>query len=535
MSAASSSPATSPQAASAGAKSSRVCLNCRRKKKRCDKALPSCGRCTYSLQACQHEDDVVLPLGSSSAQGPIRFEPFLGHHVSPTLTFASSAGDPVLEHFASQQLATRWNALNQALFAPMDSAEDIHSFAFRCLSEIVGGQRQVDYVASHYFLGVNTWFTVVERESFNRQLEDLWTTPSAETCALILSMRLITRVPDQNNPGGMGDSLYLSVKTTLSVIQTKIPLSIPLLQAELLVAMYEFSHSMSQQAYMTAGRCFQMSKAFNWHYKPFWSEERQRLNPRDLKLFSILWWAIVYVDCLIHVGYQDQKYPMHTSGLSSDFWIPFPEAFDQYLLGSLMIGFQGGPIDANIDQIDTMVWPEASSAWYMSNVLHQLTAPSPVSPVDRNTLSGVITQHTLQVMERNWKMGDRTGSVGTNFIALMKLNQPGLLAGFPTDNAQPIETIRSVIKSVYSTALNNAASTSRLSNGGVSPCGAFALYYASLLLISHGEGVLEDAGWLQKVEVLKKSLEWFSARWKLADKYLESLNIALTARLAATH
>ncbi|KAK3393696.1 hypothetical protein B0H63DRAFT_516866 [Podospora didyma] len=528
MSAASSSPAASPP--QQAAKSSRVCLNCRRKKKRCDKALPSCGRCTYSLQACQHEDDIVLP-GGAAGPSSVRFESFMGHHVSPTLTFAA---DPILEHLASQQSGPRWSTLNSSLFASMDSAEDIHSFAYRCLSDILGNRQGVEYVASLYFGGVNTWFTIIERTTFDRQLEDMWANPSAEICALVLCMRLVTRAPNANPVSGMGDSFYLSVKTMLNLVQSKVALSIPLLQAELLVAMYEFAHSMPQQAYMTVGRCFQMSRAFNWHYKPFWSQERQSMVPADLKLCSILWWAIVYVDCLVHVGYQDQKYPMHTSSLGSDFWIPFPEAFDQYLLGSAMFGLQGQGLDANLDRIEGMVWPEANSAWYLSNVLHQLAGPTPQSIEDRNTLSGAITQHTLQVLEGSWERGDRTGAVGANFIALMKLNQPGLLAGLPIsdpNDTRPVETIRSVIKYIYNTSINVMSET-RLNNGAIAPSAAFSLYYAALLLISHGDGVLEDTEWHQKLESLKRCLEAYATRWKLAEKYLESINIALSNKLA---
>ncbi|KAK3341289.1 hypothetical protein B0T25DRAFT_336947 [Lasiosphaeria hispida] len=568
MSAASSSPAPSPQQ-SAAAKSSRVCLNCRRKKKRCDKALPSCGRCTYSLQVCQHEDDIGLP-GGASMPGPIRFESFMDQVVSPTRTYT-----PVLEHLASPQpLGPRWSILNPSLFASMDANEDISSFACRCLSDILGHRQGTEHIVASYFSGVNTWFTIIERASFDADLKDMWAVPSAETAVLTLCMRLITRTPNAVNPvAGMGDSLYLSAKTMLSLVQSKVALSIPLLQAELLVAMYEFSHSMPQQAYMTVGRCFQISRAFGWHHDMFWSEERQSHVPRELKLCSILWWAIVYVDCLVHVSYQDQKYPMHAANLHWDFSIPFPESFDQYLPGSLTFGFQGqgqssgssssssiGYLDANIDHIDGMVWPEATSAWYLSNVLQQLGSPTPATAADRNMLSGAITAHTINVLSGNWKRGDRTAAVGTNFIALMKVNQPGLISGStvpsgattPTtttttmtgtslldpasatagnNDPRPVETIRSVISSIYSASLNTEQAEPRLRNGGVAPCGAFSMYYASLLLISHGGGVLQDGDWLRKVEGFKRTLEAFGRRWKIADRYVESINIALGNRL----
>ncbi|KAK0631715.1 hypothetical protein B0T14DRAFT_559472 [Immersiella caudata] len=533
----SSSAATSPsQQSAAAAKSSRVCLNCRRKKKRCDKALPSCGRCTYSLQVCQHEDDAGIP-GSGGAPGPVRFEAFMGQVVAPARTYT-----PVMEQLLTPQSGHRWSILNPALFASMDTTEDVHSFSCRCLSDILGHRQGVEHVVASYFGGVNTWFTVVERIAFDASLEEMWKTPSAETAVLVLCMRLIIRSPMPHSLAGMADSLYLSAKTMLNLVQSKEALSMPLLQAELLVAMYEFSHAMPQQAYMTVGRCFQITKAFGWHYEPFWSDERQALAPRELKLCSILWWAVVYIDCLIHVSYQDQKYPMHTTNLHWDFSIPFPESFDQYLPGSVGLGFgnqvggsaEGTFLDANIDQIDGIVWPEATSAWYLSNVLQQLSSPNLPSSADRNMLSGAITAHTINMLSSNWKRGDRTAAVGTNFIALMKINQPGLLPGAmggsasgsrrattpgsDTNDKRPVETIRSVISSIYSSAVNTEQTELGLRNGSVAASGAFAMYYASLLLISHGTGVLQDGEWLQKVETFKSALARFAMRWNIAGE-----------------
>ncbi len=201
---------------------------------------------------------------------------------------------PVLEHV--HHVSGQSGSLNPALFAAMDSGETVHTFAMRCLRDVMGSRQGVENVVAYYFNNTNTWFTIVEKESFDSQLEDMWTAPSAEMGAVILCMFLMTRSPQENPVSGMSDALYVSAKTLLSLVQSKVPLSLLLLQAHLLMAMYEFSHSMPQQAYMSIGTCCQMSKAFGWHGKLFWTEERQSIAPRDLKLCSILWWAIVFID-----------------------------------------------------------------------------------------------------------------------------------------------------------------------------------------------------------------------------------------------
>lgn len=101
----------------------------------------------------------------------------------------------------------------------------------------------------------------------------------------------------------------------------------------------------------------------------------------------------------------------------------------------------------------------------------------------------------------------------------MKLNQPGLLAGASSVllprgvvggvavDVRPIETIRSVIDSVCGEALTMDSPA---------PCEGFAAYYACLILISHGDGVLHDSEWLIKVESLKKAMESVGRRWTVA-------------------
>lgn len=196
---------------------------------------------------------------------------------------------------AGQQLG-RYNTLNPALFATMDSTEGIHSYVFRTLLEVVESRQGVENVTQAYFRDVNSLFTIIPEGLFERQLDEMWMNPSAETAVLVLCMRLIIRPPNANPLSGMADRHYLSTKTMLSIVQSKVPMSIPLLQAELLIALYEYKHAMPQQAYMSVGNCFQMSRAFGWHNKSFWTLGPQSPGPRELKLCSILWWAIVYVD-----------------------------------------------------------------------------------------------------------------------------------------------------------------------------------------------------------------------------------------------
>ena len=109
--------------------------------------------------------------------------------------------------------------------------------------------------------------------------------------------------------------------------------------------------------------------------------------------------------------------------------------------------------------------------------------------------------------------------------ALIKANESALRVGSPAVSSMepsslgPLETIRSVIESIRSAALDvQQAGGPRAGNEGVAPCGAVAAYYGALLLISHGDGALGDMEWLFKVGDLKRMLEILSMRWKIAGE-----------------
>ncbi|KAK4175443.1 hypothetical protein QBC36DRAFT_331440 [Triangularia setosa] len=521
MSTASSPVATSPQPDVQ--KASRVCLNCKRKKKKCDKALPSCSRCIESNQVCQHEDDIVP--GNPVATG------YLYGGVSSPL------GNPVQLH---RQSPLAWGgSLRPSLVASIRSADNINSYALHCVFDILESRQGIEQAVSAFFEGPNAcWFGIVDRSNFESLLEDMWTNPSAETCVLILCMSLITRLSTSSpSPTTMGDGVYPSAKALLGLVQSQssLPMSISFLQAELLVAMYEYTQALPQQAYLSVGRCFQMSRALGWQDKLYWGPDNMATMPKILKLHSILWWAMVYIDDHLHVAYHEPKYPLHAPTLGLGFEIPRPETFDQFAPAALQLQIQGigAYRDGNSHHIDGMVFPEATSAFNLNTSLRQLENPL-LSPEHHEELSDAVWQHTLDIYQASWSTGDRSGAMGTNLIAMLQLNQPGLLVGSVGTGprfSSPAEKIRKTIVYLHNEAANLTKFQEQLARGRVAPFWAFAVYYASLLLISHGEAELHTADWLQKVLDMKNMLQICAGRWKIAERYLYLLDQHLRTRL----
>ncbi|KAL2258118.1 hypothetical protein VTK26DRAFT_8700 [Humicola hyalothermophila] len=422
-----------------------------------------------------------------------------------------------------------------SLFQAVELAKDIHSLAFTTLLATHRTPQQVEQTVASYFKSVNTWFAVIEQTDFAKQLAAMWENPTADTCVLVLCISVIARAPappspesspkskPKRSPKGLGDNAYHCAKATLALVQSKLSVTRMLLQAELLIAMYEFSNGMLQQAYLSLGRCVQITKVLGWHNSQFWTLDRQAAEARDLKLCSILWWAIVHLDGLLYVGGQDQSFSMLTVGLGLDPMIPHPENFDQYLF---TFGAEHGGIQA-------MTPAEASSAYFLSRVSQHLSNPASSPPLAPD-LSDCVSNLTKKLLLNRGRACDRNAAVGTNFITLLKLNQPSLLC--PTippgaSDAKGISLIQSVIQSVGQKAALIAQNPDWLATGVLAPCWAVTMYHVGLLLVSHGVGQLRMPDWLQRVEQLMSALALISTRWKIAERYSPLLAEAIQARL----
>jgi len=117
---------------------------------------------------------------------------------------------------------------------------------------------------------------------------------------------------------------------------------------------------------------------------------------------------------LVHVGYREAKYPLHTANLRSEVIIPFPDMLGQEVSGNLAFDYhsQHGQgleyLDPSLSRIDGVNWPEAQSA---SLLLQQLSLPNSLGIDDRNGMTELIMEHTINLLA-----GKRNAAVGTNFM-----------------------------------------------------------------------------------------------------------------------
>jgi hypothetical protein len=162
------------------------------------------------------------------------------------------------------------------------------------INDLIGDVTEIRIFASHFFNTVQSWMPIISKKRFyDHYLSPL--SPSQPDLALLfLCMKLISEVLPENakNPQ---TSIYLTAKQFYLVVETAGILSIQVLQAGVLISLYELGHAIYPSAFLSIGACAryayvlgingnassQISKPLTWVEQ----EERRRV-----------WWAIVILD-----------------------------------------------------------------------------------------------------------------------------------------------------------------------------------------------------------------------------------------------
>lgn len=314
----SSSPNTPTGPAELSNKAPQACLSCRAQKRKCDKALPGCGLCTRVKRACNYSFEPGSSSGSEefhSLQRKVR-------RLEAQLDVYSTHGSPVS--------SDSWRSTSRTPASSLSGVEDAEqenqvmpSVFFLDGAAFISGRYQigrqylqippvfedvcptatvVQRIVSSYFTSTHSWLPIISKERMHRDLNIPLENTSVDLALLCLCMRLVgERLPQalQNSQ----TSFYLSVKEYYFQVESAGFLSVQLLQAGVLLAVYEFGHAIFPAAYITIGRCAKIGHAIGVHHG---ASPPQMLTPpatwTEMEERSRLWWAVLLLDRHIALG-----------------------------------------------------------------------------------------------------------------------------------------------------------------------------------------------------------------------------------------
>ncbi|TGO26391.1 hypothetical protein BPAE_0060g00060 [Botrytis paeoniae] len=191
----------------------------------------------------------------------------------------------------------------------------------------LGDSAETQNSMNRFFATVHSWFPIVSKLQFSQQQLELQNQGSAETELILMVMELLNQTLGER-PSSQTE-LYRSIKLCYSYLEMHNVFSIRLLQAAVLIALYEVANAMYPVAYLTVGHCARLGHAIGLH--------RQRQAPqmlptpdtwREAEERRRVWWAIIILDRYVNIGNRHHPFASEDA-MPGDFLPVDDQSWDQ--------------------------------------------------------------------------------------------------------------------------------------------------------------------------------------------------------------
>ncbi|KAL2800624.1 hypothetical protein BJX66DRAFT_291193 [Aspergillus keveii] len=296
-----------------------ACETCKTRKKKCNKGVPSCSYCIQKDLECRY-----VPLRPRRVYGT----PSTGDS-SHTATYREGIGaepvnDRTLSDTARLQVAVPRHTIYRSHF---ESLDDVH---IEVQKTIQSTGEFVDDLTSLYFRTLHVHLPIISRVRFQRSFlaTGSGSAPGPDFSILLLAICLnsyipssVRRVQERGVAGITRQRLYLSTKALLAQVHGSIQQpSVPLIQATLLLAMYEYASGKADVALATVAACARMAYAAGIH-----TSRRDIVDaPTRLEAQEAwnTWWGIVVCERTFMCEAAIPEQPLLTTFPTGDATLP---------------------------------------------------------------------------------------------------------------------------------------------------------------------------------------------------------------------
>lgn len=320
-------PATAPQA----------CTSCRRHKRKCNKILPACELCVRLGRACEYGSqnqgvgdanagvDVKeferlvrkvqgLEARLADAEGgsgiesggygngngngnghelELSHEPAISQSQPP---YSGPAGFPSLFFLDSQMFEYERLAVQApCLRVPAGALASL------------GSSGELRTVVEKYFATTHLYLPIVSKIRLYQHLSNPAHEPGADLALLFLAMRLVS-TPLPVGVAPQQTEAYADVKSLFTYVEAQNGFSIQVIQAALLIALYELGHAIYPAGYLTIGHCARLGYAMGIHDRGMpqmlarpqtWTEQEERRR---------VWWGVIVLDRVVNLGHRGKPF-----------------------------------------------------------------------------------------------------------------------------------------------------------------------------------------------------------------------------------
>ncbi|KAF2020942.1 hypothetical protein BU24DRAFT_11536 [Aaosphaeria arxii CBS 175.79] len=253
----------------------RTCWQCKSSKKKCDKLLPTCSRCSRLSIECAYDGEKPDAAPSNHDSNDTKFEQIfqrlerLEHLISnpdsPTTTRTSASHEPPPSYVSNIDHSCQppsWQVdpgqLKQEYVGFM-----LWGSVFRIMSE---SHTTIDAVADNYFKWTHQWLPMISRSRFDTGLERLKVYSTDRGSSLTILAMHLTVTPVSEHPGStpLSDSpWYRACKYYFSYFASVEEPTVDIIQAGILLALFEHMQSIDNKALTTLGICGRLACALD--------------------------------------------------------------------------------------------------------------------------------------------------------------------------------------------------------------------------------------------------------------------------------
>jgi hypothetical protein len=205
-------------------------------------------------RSCNYEEDVISPSSSSGS----------GHSVQRNFA--------VIPGTRSRHSLDPTNLLHDLYVDPFlhDDLRGLTVNIAMCQKarHILQTVDEVNSIADNYFATAWQMHPIICPVLFRRQIPLMFSEPHGDFIVLCLAVHLLLQLPHTDH-GSMQSSLYVTVKTSLALLEATNCTTISALQARLLVTLYEIGHGISPAASITVAGCARIAHALGLNQKSF--------------------------------------------------------------------------------------------------------------------------------------------------------------------------------------------------------------------------------------------------------------------------
>ncbi|KAA8575522.1 hypothetical protein MFRU_002g00320 [Monilinia fructicola] len=301
-----------------------ACVTCKKQKRKCDKALPSCGLCSRMQRHCDyteqspaptHEDINALRMKLIELEAKVN-----GGNMHPP-PYATSSGaipnngpeymQPQMPAYAGPQESPFNNIDNKF---PVMAVLDNEVFRNEGLpvprpsvnipaevNQLLANGPSVPAVILEYFGTVHHCLPIISHKRLERTLSTPWD-GGADLTLLFLCMKLITSKPVDGQDCGQ-NPMYIAAKRFVALLEASGMVSLILLQANILITLFEYGQAIYPAAWMSAGWCSRYAillgiNGFDTSSQLIgsvdtWTEQEERYRT---------WWGVLILDRMVSIG-----------------------------------------------------------------------------------------------------------------------------------------------------------------------------------------------------------------------------------------